>query len=36
MSGNSIEFIEEDIDISKVKAINDQINTTSKVRYNSL
>lgn len=36
MSGNSMKFIEKDIDISQVKAINDQINTTSKVRYNSL
>jgi len=36
MSGNTMVFIEEDIDIDGVKAINDQINTTSKVRYNSL
>jgi len=36
MSGNSIKVIEANVSINDVEVINEQINTTSKVRYNSL
>lgn len=36
MSGASIEIIEKKVDLYELKAINNQINITSKVRYNSL